>query len=331
MTLLSGGRCAGTEMVPHEDGATALSPLALRAEESRLLLVDSAPRIHMLLASRLRPDRVEVHGTRDGSRAVEIAARMLPDVILLDIELPTGDGFDVLSDLKADERTRDIPVLLVTSRTATDVKVRAFELGAVDYVVKPFDVAELRSRVRSAVRQSRLVRMLAQRAQVDGLTGLWNRAYMDERLARELATAHRYETPLAFVMVDIDHFKQLNDEAGHPFGDAVLERVALLLSEGRAGDIACRYGGEEFGLILPRTVAEEAAGVAERLRQAIRQLDWPGRDDALVTASFGVTDLDRCGDSSLSAVIASADQALYAAKRAGRDRVAVSRAPALVG
>ena len=329
---------AGAEVAIIERGVVQPPGSAradIRADESRLLVIDSAPHIHTLLVSRLRPDGVEVHELRGGDRAVDVVSRMGPDVILLELERPddqggVSDGFEVLAALKAEERTRDVPVLLITSRTATDVKVRAFELGAVDFIVKPFDVAELRARVRSAVRHSRFVRMLAQRAQVDGLTGLWNRAYLDERLGRELATAVRYREPLAFMMVDLDHFKRLNDDAGHPFGDAVLQRVAALLGEGRAGDIACRYGGEEFGLILPRTSAEEAGAVADRLRLAIRSLRWPGHQWSRVTASFGVTDLHRCGDATLSAFLASSDQALYAAKRAGRDRVAVARAPSLV-
>lgn len=290
----------------------------------RLLAIDDSALIIRLLRTRLKHERIDIASARNGSEGLAEARRILPDVILLDLDLPDMDGFDVLRELKADSRTHDIPVIIVSGSTSTPSKVKGLEMGAVDFVTKPFDLAELKARVRSAVRIQQLIRMLAQRAQLDGLTGLWNRTYFDDRLADAIADAQRHRTEVSLIMCDLDRFKSLNDEHGHPFGDHVLEVFAQLLASGRVGDIPCRYGGEEFGIILPHTNAEEALKVAERIRTALREQTWEGHHKLTVTASLGVTDMASAGEATPRAMIEAADQALYAAKEAGRDRVAVA-------
>ena len=254
-----------------------------------------------------------------------MARALRPDVILLDVEMSDMNGFDVLRELKADPALHDIPVIFLSGTVDTKGKVRGLDLGAVDFITKPFDVTELKARLRSALRMQQLVRMLAQRAQLDGLTGLWNRAYFDEYLATEMAEADRHHRPLSLVLCDIDRFKQVNDTHGHPFGDIVLERFAHLLSNQRAGDVACRYGGEEFGIILPSTNSEEAAHVADRIREALQALRWDGLENVVITASFGVTDL-LAVDGSLTPenMVLAADRALYAAKDGGRNCVRIA-------
>jgi len=170
-----------------------------------------------------------------------------------------------------------------------------------------------------------LIQMLAQRAQIDGLTGLWNRTYFDRRLNDEFSEAVRHGRPLSLVIVDIDNFKQTNDQYGHLFGDTVIERFAQILSGGRASDVASRYGGEEFGIILPNITAAEAAEVAERYRAQLESLTWPDHPGLVVTASFGVCDLDRLGSpQAADRLFAAADAALYRAKYEGRNRVIVA-------
>ena len=168
--------------------------------------------------------------------------------------------------------------------------------------------------------------MLAQRAMIDGLTGLWNRSHFEMRLQEEVAATQRYDRPLSLIMLDVDHFKKLNDNHGHPFGDEVLQAVGEALSQtARTSDWACRYGGEEFSLILRETNLEGALILAERLRKLIEGLTLRNKgEDVKVTASFGVSCSELCMnplDFSRRWLITSADVALYASKHAGRNRV----------
>src|ERR1043165_2806262 len=237
----------------------------------RLLAIGDSPMIHRLLKARLRSERLEIHSATTGAMGLDTANTLLPELILLDVDMPEMDGFEVLARLKSDPRTHDIPVIFLSGSCSTAAKVRALEMGAVDFVTKPFDVGELKARVRSALRIRLLIQMLAQRAQIDGLTGLWNRSYFDQRLEEEIGIAQRHNTRLSLVLCDLDEFKRINDTYGHPFGDQVLEEFAALMLRGRAGDAACRYGGEEFAIILPRADVHEAAAVADRYRMSLKK------------------------------------------------------------
>jgi diguanylate cyclase (GGDEF)-like protein len=226
--------------------------------------------------------------------------------------------------MKANADTAGLMIIFLTSTADVATKVEAFESGAVDYVTKPFDPVELRARARAALRSRRLHDLLATRAQLDGLTGIWNRAHLDERLAEESSAADRHRRPLAVVLLDIDHFKAINDQYGHPFGDMVLQCVAKTLGDKvRVSDTLCRYGGEEFAIILRESAGDHALTAAERMRVAIEAmpLSHPQRR-VHVTASFGVA----CNHSLPMRVtprelLAAADAALYEAKQAGRNRV----------
>ncbi|MDB4775770.1 diguanylate cyclase [Phycisphaerales bacterium] len=288
----------------------------------RVLAIDDSDLVHRLLRARLRHERIDLHSVLTADEGIAAAKDLQPEVILLDIDLEDLDGFEVLARLKADPITRDIAVIFVSASNETMDRVRGLDLGAVDFVGKPFDVGELKARVRSALRMQRLVKMLAQRAQLDGLTGLWNRAYLDDRLEAETASAIRYGNPLSVVLCDLDRFKSLNDSYGHPFGDEVLERAASILGSGRSPDVACRYGGEEFALIAPGTDLKETMEVADRHRVRIAEIEWPDRPGVRISASFGVADLTCVsGTPTPEKLIAAADQALYEAKKAGRDQV----------
>lgn len=289
----------------------------------KVLAIDDSELIHRLLQVRLQYENLELHGAVTAEEGMRLARELRPDVILLDIEMEGKDGFQVLQELKADPDLQDIPVIFISATASMEDRVRALDLGAVDFVGKPFEVVELKARVRSALRVQHLVKMLAQKAQVDGLTGLWNRTYFDRRLAQEFSEAIRFGRPLSLVMCDIDGFKRLNDQHGHPFGDHVLEVFAKILQSGRVSDVACRYGGEEFGVILPNIPAHEAMDVADRYRRALEGHVWSGVEGLRVTVSLGVADIASLSAETRSPeeLLAEADAALYRAKSAGRNRV----------
>ena len=300
-------------------------PMPEQTPVPRLLAIDDSELIHRLLQVRLQGERLELHSALNAADGLRLANELLPEVILLDIELDEIDGFEVLSRLKQDPRTHDIAVIFISAASDTMDRVRGLDLGAVDFIAKPFEVVELKARVRLALRMRHLVKMLEHRAQIDSLSGLWNRRYFDQRLSQEFSEARRHGRPLSLVMCDVDRFKRLNDQFGHPFGDQVIERVAQLLSGGRGSDIACRYGGEEFSVILPSTPAEHALEVAERQRVAIESQSWAGHPDLVVTASFGIADLQRMpASATMTDLIREADAALYRAKQQGRNRIEIA-------
>jgi len=305
----------------------ALNPDA-RLRVPRILAVDDSELMHRLLRTRLQLEQVEIHCAITGEEGLRLADELQPEVILLDIDLDGMDGFEVLQQLKENPRTRDIAVIFISASCETMDRVRCLDLGAVDFIPKPFEMAELKARVRSAIRVQQLLRMLSQRAQLDGLTALWNRAYFDQRLAAEFSEGRRHARPLSLILCDIDHFKSVNDRFGHPFGDEVLALFATILSGGRASDIPCRYGGEEFGVIVPATTIADAVEVAERFRRAFEEHQWRRHPDLVLTASFGVAQIAGLApDAKPADLLASADAALYAAKRGGRNRVSSSALP----
>ena len=291
-----------------------------------ILAIDDSPEIHQLLKVRLKNLDVELSHADCGFDGFDKAMASNPDLILLDVMMPDASGFDICRKLKATTETRNIPVIFLTGASDVDQKVLGFDVGAVDYIQKPFDSAELNARVRAALRTKRFQDMLAQRAMIDGLTGLWNRAHFDQRMHEEVAAAARYDRPMSLIMMDVDKFKNLNDNHGHPFGDEVLQAVGDVLQDtARTSDWPCRYGGEEFGLILRETDLDGAVVMAERVRKEIESLQLLNKAQLVpVTSSFGVVSSTLCMnpcDLSSKWMIESADGALYAAKEGGRNCV----------
>ncbi len=294
-------------------------------DKHKVLVADNVKMIHALVRTHLAEEPVEIHSAYDGKQALDMAGKLLPDLLLLDIEMPKPDGWEVCRILKADARTKDISVIFLTAEADSAQKIQGLELGAVDYVTKPCDPAELKARVRSALRTKELIDLLSHQAMIDGLTGVRNRGYFDQRLAAELASNKRHGTSsLACVIADVDHFKQFNDRYGHAVGDEVLRQVGRIFrNSARAEDIVCRYGGEEFVALLPRTSLEQATAFAERVRNELESTSLPYRNGQLkITASFGVSDLATAGSDTL---VEAADRAMYAAKNAGRNRVHSSK------
>ena len=266
----------------------------------------------------------------NGIEGFKMVLNTPPDVIICDLEMPGMDGFKFLSMLNSKEDLRDIPVIMVTGREDQDAKIQGLELGASDYVTKPFDSGELVARVKVQLKIKSLQdslkktnHLLLELSNTDPLTHLFNRRCLMETLTKELQRSARTNTPLSLLMVDIDHFKKVNDTFGHQQGDVVLKALAdLLRAHLRQYDMAARFGGEEFSLVLPETDLVQAAHVAERLRQAASKLNFSGRlKDLRVTVSIGAATFPGGNIKTVDDLIREADYALYNAKREGRNRV----------
>jgi len=307
--------------VPHDDA------------KPTVLLIDDSIVVHRLLMARLKHENFVLLTSLSGKDAIRKIQVAPPSVVLLDLEMPEMDGFEVLRALKENAVTLNIPVIVLSGRADSEDKVTAFDLGAADYVTKPCDLAELRARLRAALRLDRLLKLLADRAEVDGLTGLGNRAAFNKRWAEKVSEFQRYKTPLSIAMVDADHFKRINDTYGHPAGDEVLQGVAQMLqNESRAADVVCRYGGEEFAVIMPGTGPREAAAVAERIRASIGAVSWPRHPESPVTVSIGLAGTDTSAPGvTAEQWLELADRNLYTAKHQGRNRVVATDLSSVTG
>lgn len=299
-------------------------------EQQTLLIVDDEPaNIQSLARQMYREYRVLV--ANSGTRALTLASgETIPDLILLDVQMPDINGFEVCRRLKDDPRTASIPVIFVTARDSAGDEEAGFALGAVDYVSKPFHPALVRARVRTHMRLKRKTDLLEQLAMLDGLTDIPNRRHFEDQLEREYRRAERDRLALSLLMMDIDNFKQYNDNYGHGAGDRCLIDVARALTgvAGRSHDIVARYGGEEFVALLPSTDQAGAAEVAEQLRSAVESLrithDYSDAG-SVVTLSVGVATMNpNDGQEQRKTpgpLLTRADDALYRAKKSGKNRV----------
>jgi diguanylate cyclase (GGDEF)-like protein len=272
----------------------------------------------------------EVAVASTGKEALRQVHEHSPDIVLLDIMMPEMDGLEFCQALQKEEIIRDFHIIITSARDALEDKVKGLELGAADYLTKPFSLAELRARLQVGeriVRHRKLIKEQQQQlehlAREDTLTKLSNRRHFDERLQEEWRRALRYGYSLSLLMCDIDHFKQVNDVYGHVHGDVVLKEVAQALLRGsRAGDVVARYGGEEFVVLLCEARLEQAVVAAERLRTAVKALSFTHPSGSFhVTLSVGITTAAIGESAEPAQFLAEADEALYAAKRLGRDRV----------
>ena len=293
--------------------------------ESTLLVVDDEKQNRLLL-TELFEGEYKVIQAKNGLQALERARSHAPDLILLDVLMPEMDGMATIRALKREDATRNIPVIFITALDSPTDEEQRLQLGAVDYIAKPFHPSIVRVRVRNHLQIVHQRRLLEQLAALDGLTGIPNRRRFDESYALEWRRCQRAGQPLSLVVADVDHFKAYNDTLGHAAGDRVLQEVAAVLRQcaRRPGDLAARYGGEEFVLLLPETGAQEAQMLAEELRAKLeaRGLTHPASPvGASVTLSIGGASTTPMQAEADPAFFPLADAALYQAKASGRNCV----------
>lgn len=301
-----------------------------------VLIVDDDAYMRRVVRQNLLSGGYRVEEANSGERAVELIRLLRPDLVLLDIVMEGMNGLEVCARLKSDPELADTPVLFLSAAGDVSTKVAGFEIGARDYIVKPVDSRELISRVRAAIaakiqqdalkESARLLeeerRRLEQEAMVDPLTGLANRRALMQSAERALEESAQSGQPFSLWVLDVDHFKRVNDTWGHAVGDEVLKLVASRIRAVlRERDLCARYGGEEFAVILPGVDRLVAAMAAERSRESVAALALPYGDEFVrVTVSIGAATWPADGET-LEELLAVADQRLYAAKSAGRNRV----------
>lgn len=291
-----------------------------------VLIVDDEPLNIKVLSQALSP-WYRVKAATNGRDALNISASAdPPDLILLDISMPEMDGYQVCGKLKSSNETKDIPVIFITGKNTTENEAKGLELGAVDYITKPFSLPIVMARIRNQLLLKIKTDMLEQLVSIDGLTEVANRRCFDERFTEEWSRSVRNNGIFTIIMIDVDFFKNLNDNCGHAAGDMCLKQVAQTLKNSvrRSSDSIARYGGEEFAAILPDINHEDALKLAEMLRSNIQALEIANptseNKNNVITVSLGVATIcPNRADDELS-LLKLADEALYEAKQSGRNR-----------
>ncbi len=298
---------------------------------SEVILVEDDASVAKLVSLRLRREGYQVQRVDSMASARELLQDGEWELLLLDRRLPDGDGVELCREVR--QKNPHGYILILTGDSTKQAKLDGFGCGADDYVTKPFQIEELLARIRAGRRivelQKALLtsnRRLEELARTDPLTELANRRWFDRELAWRFGHARRYGRPLSLAMIDIDHFKDINDRYGHPSGDAVLQSLARIFDRcTRDSDFVARYGGEEFVVIVPETPLLEALRFAEKIRAAVASADFGADIPQQVTVSIGVAGLPHSHAESAEELLRAADDAMYRAKEKGRNRVECER------
>ncbi|MCL2294453.1 MAG: diguanylate cyclase [Spirochaetes bacterium] len=295
-----------------------------KIQKKRVLVVDDEYSNIIALMEILELE-YDVYAEKNGRDAIEVAEKVMPDVILLDILMPEMNGYETLSRLKNSEKTRGIPVIFITGLCSVDDERKGLIMGAADYITKPFSPAIVELRIKNQIKMLEQLRTIEQISMTDQLTYMPNRRSFDARFNSEWERALREHTPISLLIMDADNFKIYNDTFGHMQGDVALQSFAQVIAGTlkRPGDFAARWGGEEFSVLLPNTDKNGALCVAEQVRKNIEDMIIPSNDEkaAKMTMSIGVntkTDTESC---TIEEFLLRTDKALYDAKKKGRNAV----------
>ena len=300
-------------------------------KKPKILLVEDIKANVRLLEKHLCHE-YETISAFDGKTGIDKAIQYLPDLILLDILLPDIDGFDVCRHLKSNSKTRHIPIIFLTTLNEMEDETKGLELGAVDYLIKPFRIPIIKARIKNHIELKQTRDLLESLASIDGLTGIPNRRKFDLTIENEWNRATREHRPLSLVLMDIDFFKRYNDEYGHAMGDDCLKKVARTIQKSlnRASDFAARYGGEEFAVILPNCDLENSVQTAQIIRKSVCNLNIPHAQSPTadyLTLSLGAASFHPQKKDKPLTIINAADEALYKAKGSGRNSVGTCHFP----
>ncbi|WP_372762657.1 diguanylate cyclase [Pseudoalteromonas sp.] len=295
------------------------------SKKAKVLIVDDDALNRIVLEQTLS-DEHQIYLVDSGEAALAFLATTQVDLIILDIVMPGIDGYEVLVKLKENSQTHSIPIIFISANQSHDDEAKGLELGAMDYITKPFCASIVRVRVRNQLLIKQKNDLLERLASIDGLTELPNRRYLDENLTREWRKCKRSDTTLSVLLIDIDYFKRYNDNYGHRAGDDCLTKVAQCMAAQceRGSDFIARYGGEEFAAVLPAVSKDQAIVFAEKLRNAVNKLAISHQASLHanhITISIGVASTADTAIASAEQLLEHADLALYAAKQAGRNQV----------
>ncbi|MCG8317323.1 MAG: diguanylate cyclase [Pseudomonadales bacterium] len=295
-------------------------------QKNTILVVDDEPLNIQVLSQALSP-WYRIKAATSGEVALEIATSDdPPDLILLDIKMPGMDGYAVCKELKRRRSTAGIPVIFITGKNSAEDETRGLELGAVDYITKPFSVPIVLARVRNQILLKIKTDMLEELISTDSLTEVANRRRFDIALNDEWRRCLRSNKPIALLMIDLDYFKNVNDNYGHPAGDSCLKQIATILNQSmrRSADTLARFGGEEFAAIVPNANIVDATKLAEKMRHDVESLkiSLPNTSQVVsVTTSLGVAACIPDKRNSPNTLLDAADEQLYRAKSEGRNCV----------
>lgn len=295
------------------------------AENQKILIVDDSAMVLKILYDMLKNEYVVIQA-KSGEEALQLAVREIPDLILLDVIMKDMDGYQVCKVLKSDPLTKNIPIIFVSGLNEQNDEKKGLELGAIDYITKPFSEPIVKIRIKNHLELKAYRDFLEQISSLDGLTGIYNRRYFNTYYLREWERAIRERTPISLIIIDIDRFKEYNDNLGHLAGDECLKKISGSIGNSlfRKNDIACRLGGEEFICVLPNTDLPDAVCIAERIAADIEKLNIPHEYSdvkPIITVSMGVGTIIPIENYSYIEFLNMTDRLLYHAKKSGRNKI----------